>query len=94
MIIKESDPKLNEDYQQANQAKSTDALHGNQQSYNTINPAKEETFQIDVYNMAVNINSIVLRISDGVIENYIGQQQTAPTPLIELVINELQYDTR
>jgi hypothetical protein len=50
-----------------------------------------ETFKHDISNVAVKISSIVLSLSDGELENYLGSKTAWPTPMIELVINKLEY---
>ena len=56
-----------------------------------VHSSSVETFKTDISNVAVKISSIVLSLSDGELENYLGSKPAWPTPLIELVINKLEY---
>ena len=53
-----------------------------------------KTFSTDIYDMNVNISSIVLQLSDGEIENYLGNNTQIDNPIVELVINNLSYTTK
>ena len=56
-----------------------------------VHSSSVETFKTDIANVAVKISSIVLSLSDGELENQLGSKPAWPTPLIELVINKLEY---
>ena len=56
-----------------------------------------ETFETDVYNFNVTVESITILVRDGEIENYIdctkGNEKSSISPIIEVVIDDLQYIT-
>ena len=56
-----------------------------------VHSSSVETFKNDISNVTVKISSIVLSLSDGELENYLGSKTAWPTPMIELVINKLEY---
>jgi hypothetical protein len=49
---------------------------------------EQETFETDLYQMDVKICSIVLSLSDGEIENFIGRFKTSTNPQVELVFKD------
>ena len=51
---------------------------------------EQESFETDIYNMDVKIKSIILSLSDGEIENFIGRNKSPPSPQVELVFNNFK----
>lgn len=52
-----------------------------------------QKFASSVSIMKIKVSSIVISWKNGEIENYIGNFVQPPTPLIELVLNEIIYST-
>jgi len=52
-----------------------------------------QKFASSVAIMKIKVSSIVISWKNGEIENYIGNFVHPPTPLIELVLNEIIYNT-
>lgn len=63
-----------------------------------IRKNEAETFETDVYNFNVIIESITILVRDGEIENFIdcskGNDKSSISPIIEIVIDDLQYITQ
>ena len=50
-------------------------------------------YKTTVFNLKVDVKSIVLSYSDGDYANFVGEKTTTlPVPLIEFCISELQID--
>jgi len=46
-----------------------------------IDPNEEETYVVDVTNMNVNLHSLIVRLNDGEVEDFL-QHPMPPTPLL------------
>ena len=55
---------------------------------------EQESFETDIYHMDVKIKSIILSLSDGEIENFIGRNKSLPSPQVELVFNNFNMCTQ
>lgn len=45
-----------------------------------INRDEQESFETDVSNMEISVGSIILSLTDGEIENFIGRNKSTPSP--------------
>ena len=44
--------------------------------------------------MKVEVGSLIVSLTDGEIENFIGSNTFEPTPLVEFVFSKLVYNTK
>lgn len=56
--------------------------------------SSELKFKSDIQRQSIEISAIILSLSDGEMENYIGLNPSMPNPLIELIFNNVAYNMK
>ena len=56
-----------------------------------IDITPDTSFKTDIYNIVARVDSVILGISDGEIVNYLSEYNMKPSPLIEVVLDNIVF---
>ena len=56
-----------------------------------IDITPDTSFKTDINNLVARVDSVILGISDGEIVNYLSEYNMKPSPLIEVVLDNIVF---